>query len=297
MSGDYQLVSLANGQQTLFSARYGEKMHPGLGPAAEAEWLYVRQLQIRERLQGQQDEFVIWDVGLGGAANALALLRATRDLSGRLHLVSFDHSSEPLAFALQHAAALGYVAGYEPQLAALLGVHRTEFDNGRLHVRWDFQLVDFPAWLGQRATHRLATAAAGDPMRAAVGAPHAIFYDAFSPAKNPEMWTLPVFADLLRNLDSARPCALTTYSRSTMIRSTLLSAGWWVGVGRATGQKEETTLAANCRELIADPLGARWLERAARSDSAEPMPVAQYVRRALTPATLATLRGHPQFAH
>ena len=46
MSRDYQLVQLANGRQTLFSASYGEKMHPGLGPQAEAEWLYVRQLRI-----------------------------------------------------------------------------------------------------------------------------------------------------------------------------------------------------------------------------------------------------------
>ena len=79
MSGDYQIVPLANGEKTLFSASYGEKLHPGLGPSAEAELLYVRQLKIRERLQAQRGEFVIWDVGLGAAANALAVLRATRE--------------------------------------------------------------------------------------------------------------------------------------------------------------------------------------------------------------------------
>ena len=59
MSGDYQLVPLANGEKTLFSSSYGEKMHPGLGPMAEAELLYVRQLKIRERLAAAEDEFVI----------------------------------------------------------------------------------------------------------------------------------------------------------------------------------------------------------------------------------------------
>ena len=59
MSGDYQLVQLANGTQTLFSAGYGEKMHPGLGPQAEAELLYVRQLRLCERLQNYSGEFVI----------------------------------------------------------------------------------------------------------------------------------------------------------------------------------------------------------------------------------------------
>ena len=85
------------------------------------------------------------------------------------------------------------------------------------------------------------------------------------------MWTLPLFTNLFHLLDPQRPCALTTYSRSTILRVTLLLAGFFVGVGHATGMKEETTIAANTLDLIAEPLDARWLERARRSDSAEPM--------------------------
>src|SRR5215469_13791224 len=97
---DYQLVTLANGEYTLFSASYGEKMHPGLGPRAEADLLYVRQLHIRERLAKTPGEFVIWDIGLGAAANAITVLRATTQIPGRLRLVSFDNTAEPLEFAL-----------------------------------------------------------------------------------------------------------------------------------------------------------------------------------------------------
>jgi len=253
MSEDYQIVQLANGEKTLFSASYGEKMHPGLGPAAEADLLYVQQLKICERLQRHHGEFVIWDVGLGAAANATAVLRATRDLPGELRIVSFDSTSEPLAFALANSAALGYVAGYEKPIAALLREQRAEFENGRLKVHWEFQLGDFPAWLANNSS--------GD---AEMPAPHAIFYDAFSPAKNPAMWTLPVFENLFRALDPAKPCVLTTYSRSTMIRATLLLAGFFAGVGHAMGSKEETTIAANAADLIAEPMGARWLARAGR---------------------------------
>jgi hypothetical protein len=59
--------------------------------------------------------------------------------------------------------------------------------------------------------------------------------------------------------------------------------------------KEETTVAANTLALIAEPLNARWLERAARSDSAEPLREPVYARAPLSPATLAKLRRHPQF--
>lgn len=297
VSNDYQLVPLANGEKTLFSASYGEKMHPGLGPSAEAELLYVRQLQICERMQGGAGEFVIWDIGLGAAANAIAVLRATREISGALRLVSFDNTREPLEFALNHAAALGYVAGYEKQITELLRANHVEFTNGKLAVNWEFHLGDFPAWLERRAPSRpvpekelqLAETVLGVPP------PHAIFYDAFSPAKNPAMWTLPVFSHLFPALDPARPCALTTYSRSTLLRTTLLLAGFFVGVGHATGMKEETTVAANTLALLAEPLNARWLARALRSDSAEPLREPVYARAKLTPATAEALRQHPQF--
>jgi hypothetical protein len=86
VSNDYQLVQLASGAKTLFSVSYGEKMHPGLGPQAEAELLYVRQLKIHDRLKNHPGEFVIWDVGLGAAANAIAALRATRDPASHWNL-------------------------------------------------------------------------------------------------------------------------------------------------------------------------------------------------------------------
>ena len=294
MSDDYQIVQLANGEKTLFSASYGEKMHPGLGPSAEAELLYVRQLNICERLLNHRGEFVIWDVGLGAAANAIAALHATRDIAGELRLVSFDNTSEPLEFTLKNAEPLGYVVGYENQMATLLRERHATFDNGKLKVNWQFHLGDFPALL-QSWSSNLSVSGRYKLKLEHQHSPHAIFYDAFSPAKNPAMWTLPVFENLFRALDPARPCALTTYSRSTMIRATLLLAGFFVGVGHATGMKEETTIAANSPELISEPLDARWLKRAARSDSAEPLHRPVYSRSVISPETMEKLQQHPQF--
>ena len=110
------------------------------------------------------------------------------------------------------------------------------------------------------------------------------------------MWTLPLFTNLFQLLDPQRPCALPTYSRSTILRVTLLLAGFFVGVGHATGLKEETTIAANTLDLIADPLNARWLDRALRSHSAEPLREPVYSRKPLSPATAEKLRRHPQFS-
>jgi len=215
-------------------------------------------------------------------------LRATREISGCLRLISFDNTVEPLAFALKHAMALNYPVGYEGQIDELLRAHRVRFQNGKLFVNWELRLGDFPEFLSNLnlgvPKFRLPPA-------------HNIFYDAFSPSKNPAMWTLPVFENLFRSLKLDQPCALTTYSRSTLLRATLLLAGFFVGVGHAAGTKEETTVAANILEMIVEPLGQRWLERALRSSSAEPLFQPVYTRAPLSSVTAMRLAQHPQFTN
>ncbi len=277
----YSLVTLANGVRSVRSLAEAETFHPVIGPAAEAEALYVRQLRLRERLAAHEGEFVIWDVGLGAAANALTVLRATRDLPCRIRLISFDHTLEPLRFALQHAEKLGYFGSYEGFVSALLADGNAEETNGAQHVSWEAQVGDFPTWLAKTPT--------------GVPAPHAILFDAFSPAKNAAMWTLPLFTNLFRRLDPTRPCTMPTYSRATLLRVTWLLAGFYVGVGHATGEKEETTLAANSLALLDEPLDRKWLERARRSTSAEPLHEAKYRQAPLSEATWVRLQAHPQF--
>jgi len=278
----YRIVKLANGAHSVHSLAHHETFHPVVGPVAEAEALYVRQLRLPERAHRQEGEFVLWDVGLGAAANALTALRATRSAPCAIRLLSFDHTLEPLAFALQHVEALGYLRGYEAPLERLLRDHHCAFQDGPQTVTWDMHLADFPSLLARPATEKLAK-------------PHGIMFDAFSPAANAAMWTLPLFSRLFRLLDPDRPCALPTYSRSTMLRVTLLLAGFHVGIGHATGEKEETTLAANTPDLIAEPLDRRWLQRAHRSCSAEPLWEPVYRQARLSSATWEKLQQHPQF--
>lgn len=285
---NYQLVTLANGVRSVYSRAHDETFHPVIGPVAEAEALYVRQLRLPERFAACSEEFVVWDVGLGSAANVLTVLRSLGSLRGRLRIVSFDCTLEPLAFARQHAVELVYPMGFEAQLEVLLQQRSVNFKLGEVEVNWTVHVADFPTLLDQ--------AAQDATLRGQLPAPHAILYDAFSPATNTVMWTLPVFQKLYTFLAPDRPCALPTYSRSTLLRVTLLLAGFYVGAGHATGEKEETTIAANTLELIAEPLGERWLGRVQRSRSAEPLMDGNYRQTHLSEANWVKLQRHPQFA-
>jgi len=264
------------------SLAHAETFHPVVGPVAEAKALYVRQLRLVERLETTTGEFVVWDVGLGAAANPITFLRAAERVPASVRIVSFDHTIEPLRFALENVAHLEYLAGFEDPLRRLLKNGAVSFTWGALRVQWEMQVADFPSLLA-------------GPAAASFPKPHAIMFDAFSPAKNPAMWTEPLFAALYHLLDPQRPCALPTYSRSTMLRVTLLLAGFFVGVGHPTGEKEETTVAANTLELIDEPLEQQWLQRARRSTSAEPMWEPVYRQAPLSPQSWERLKDHPQF--
>lgn len=276
----YKVVRLANGTHSIYSEAEDETFHPVIGPVAEAQALYVNQLKLRQRMAEHKGEFIVWDVGLGAGANVLTVFNATRDIPVSLRVLSFDRTAQPMAFALSHASELGYVSAYQEQAQALLQNQRVCFENGRQSVEWEFHLGDFP---------QLITSPEVYP------APHAILFDAFSPAKNPAMWTAPLFTNIFRRLEPAHPCAMPTYSRSTMLRVTLLLSGFYVGVGHATGEKEETTIAANDLKLLDEPLPRQWLQRVAKSRSAEPLWEPHYRQAPISPASFEKLQNHPQF--
>jgi tRNA U34 5-methylaminomethyl-2-thiouridine-forming methyltransferase MnmC len=306
----YKLVKVASGAHSVHSLAYRETFHPVIGPAAEAEALYIRQTRLIERLQTHTGQFVIWDVGLGSAANPLTVLRALGQASheaeadeekakemrlkpaaehpkgwtpNAIRFVSFDQTVEPLKFALGHANELEFLRGYEEPMEQLIRHSTVSFNAGSHNIEWQLHLADFPAFLSSSAAETLPK-------------PHLIMFDAFSPATNPAMWTLPLFTRLHRLLDSARPCVLPTYSRSTMLRVTLLLAGFFVGIGHATGEKEETTVAANQLELVEEPLGRRWLQRVRRSTSAEPLHEPVYRQAKLSAESWDRLERHSQWA-
>jgi tRNA U34 5-methylaminomethyl-2-thiouridine-forming methyltransferase MnmC len=323
---DYCIVYLRNGACSVRALAEAETFHPVIGPAREAEALYARQLRLPERVRETSGEFVIWDVGLGAAANALTAIRSIReDLAKRwcsrfsvpqrtipqrgielqhpapkiLRLISFDLTTDAAAFALEHGGELGYVAGYESALAELVQNHSVKFGNDWLQVEWTLEPGDFPARLVSAREDQPSPgfgATGARPTQNELAPPHAILFDPHSPKKNPAMWSATLFADLFHRLDPQRPCALATYTRSTMARVALLLGGFFVGVGHPSGLKEETTVAANRPDLLDEPLDRRWLERAKGSHSAEPLSGPVYRQAPLSPETREKLRQHPQFA-
>ncbi len=274
----FELVTLKSSAVCVRSREHGEVFHPGIGPMAEASALHVQGQRLAERARRVAGRFVIWDVGLGAAANAVAAIEALRDVEAEIEMHSFDRSLEALEFAIAHDEALGYPARHRAALEQLLAEQGCEPIAGRGGFLWRAHVGDFRETLCDAP------------------APDAIFYDPYSPRANPELWTLEHFSRLHARLDAATPCLLTNYTRSTSVRVTLLLAGFHVGRGGATGEKNETTAAANAPELLAAPLGAGWLARVERSTRAAPLREEGTHRGPIAEADWQRILGHPQFA-
>ena len=70
---------------------------------------------------------------------------------------------------------------------------------------------------------------------------HAIYQDAFSPKRNPVLWTKEWFTLLKKN--SHPDVILSTYSASTSIRKSLFETGWGIQKGEKFGPKRTSTRA------------------------------------------------------
>ena len=279
-SESYSAVQLADGSYSVRSEVHQETFHPVVGSKVEARCVYFDPMRLEQRWGSRCNELCVWDVGLGSAGNALHLMRAHEKTPRKLRLHSFDKTLGGLRFALDHAEKFPYLHGFERPLETLMQESEVHFQWQHLEVHWKLHLGD----LSQKGFMAPAHASAR---------PDAILYDPYSPAKNPEMWSLGMFQSLATCLPTS--ATLATYSRSTSVRVTLLLAGFFVGKGGQVGEKEETTVAATTANLISPLLGAQWLSRASRSTNAEPIRTLPHQRSSMTHTTWQALLEHPQF--
>jgi queuine tRNA-ribosyltransferase len=290
LAEDFELVALANGVVSLRSIRYGQTFHPVVGPVAEAESVHLAGTRMLARANAAAGDaaFTIWDVGLGAAANATAVIASL--LAGYtgevdVHLLSFDRDLTALDFALANAAELGYPEAHRSLLETLRreGSVMVPLARATHQLHWSVRVADFPSLL-----------AYPEPLPA----PHAVFFDPYSPAVNRDMWTLELFTSLHARLRNEVPCLLTTYTRSTAVRVTLLLAGFYAGIGHATGEKDQTTIAANDPALLARPLDRAWLEKKVyASTNSAPLrtDALPHGQAPISEGDYAALRTHPQF--
>ena len=143
MDSQFVIVTTRTGALSIRNKANGEIMHNPLGPWLEAQELYIRQSGLEERLCNENFSkvpLVIYDVGLGAAANALAAvdtylkLKMTNENIRPLHIVSFENDTDSLKLALRNAPAFPHLHHAAPH--ELMKLNKWVSPKG--NIVWEF---------------------------------------------------------------------------------------------------------------------------------------------------------------
>ena len=197
---------------TPYSDVFGDVYHSALGALGQAQLVFLAGNGLPERWR-ERERFVILETGFGLGLNFLATWDAWRKdpcRSRQLHFISV----EKFPFS---ANDLGALHGRWPELADLSaelrakwpplvpGFHRLHLDGGRVVLTLIFgDALDCLKRVGARVD--------------------AFYLDGFSPAKNPELWSPPLFKALSRL--AAAGATATTWTVAAAVREGLASAGF-----------------------------------------------------------------------
>jgi queuine tRNA-ribosyltransferase len=291
--GNYEVHRAPEGFASIRQISSGEIMHSRTPPMVEAHRLYIEQSDLPERLRlseseestdgGNTEPLVIWDVGLGAAANAMAAIlcyeaQAAAGPTRPMHLISFENDLDPLRLAFQHNREFTYL-----RHGGIGGILKEGHWQSPKHpgLRWTLVQGDFLASIPRAAAP-----------------PDLIFFDMFSSKTDADQWTLGAFREVFAACAN-RAVELFTYTCSTPIRASLLAAGFHVAKGISTVDKLDTTIALTPAAASRDTtspdgyelLAAEWLGKWGRSSAKFPadLPAEQQV------VFEQTIRTHPQF--
>src|SRR6478672_10059177 len=224
--GDYEVHRAWEGFSSIRQTSSGEIMHSRTDPTKEARQLYVEQSRLEDRLQepSPTDEpLIVWDVGLGAAANALAAIECYEKCSAarRMRLVSFENDLNSLRLALATRESFPYLRVDAASAIVTDGAWRS-ISHPRL--TWELLPGDFLETMNRAP------------------APEVIFYDMFSTKTSTRLWATRTFRKIFE-VCADRAVELFTYTCSTANRAAFLAAGFFVARGRNAGDKIETTIA------------------------------------------------------
>ncbi len=278
--GAYRIHTAIEGFSSILHEASGEIMHSRTAPMDEARRLYVEQSRLGVRLAPAHgsNELVVWDVGLGAGANAMAAIECYEAAAAGgvrpMRIVSFENDLDSLRLAFKNSDLFPYLRHGGPAGILKSGVWHSKTHAG---LSWELLEGDFLEQI-----HRAPS-------------PDLVFYDMFSGKTCAPAWTTEAFRKI-HTACGAGDVELFTYTCSTASRVAMLAAGFHVARGRNAGEKIETTIACTslplARERGRDVLGADWLAKWERSAAKFPADLPMEER----PAFEKLIRSHPQFA-
>lgn len=220
--GSYSLIETDDGSQSIYSEYFDENCHSTSGAYSETIYNYIEGCEIVEKLS-QCSNLVVLEVGLGAAIGPECLIDTLiKENLASSKSITFYSTEIDYDFTLWVLENSNFAKKYQ-----------SKFENYTLNpdqITFTLFNVNFVILIGDaRKTIKSVP----------VNCVDCIFQDAFSPKKNPLLWTVEWFQDL--RLIANDTCILSTYSSSNGIRASLLSGGFVIESRKGFGRKRTCT--------------------------------------------------------
>lgn len=207
----FKPVATADGSLTLKNTDIGEDYHSSLGAKKESRTLYIERSGFTEQLT---QNTAVLDVGLGLGYNALTTIEAWLDAENPANL---DITSLEINPDLVKKLASGHASWMEDWSPLWLELCSSiEISSSQPYLEW-------PHPNGSKLNWQILI---GDATELTLPETtyHYVWQDAFSPTKNPTMWSVTWFKKVRSKADD--DCKLMTYSVSRVVKDNLVEAGW-----------------------------------------------------------------------
>jgi tRNA U34 5-methylaminomethyl-2-thiouridine-forming methyltransferase MnmC len=222
-------VLTGDGTYTIRHPVYGEEFHSWQGARFESEELYMKASGFQAAIDQEARSIGVLDVGLGLGYNALMTLETWMNSSGlcEISMVSLEQTEELLdGLVSEHT---GWKEGWSHDWRRWSQALTKQSDG-----RWQ---ASFTHPQSGRSFHWIAYVGDARQVPFAPQSLDFVWQDAFSPKKNPELWTVEWFQKIK---DAARgEACLVTYSVARVVKDNLTSAGWCYERVQAAGQKRQ----------------------------------------------------------
>ncbi len=223
---EIEILTTKDGSHTLFSKQFNEIYHSRNGAMAESVHVFIE--AGLNFVSSQKKEINILEVGFDTGLNALLSLEKTlTDNSITIHYTGL----EPIPVHWEILEKLNYIELLSENhlLESFKKIHLAETEK-EIPISPHFSLFKSKSKVEDFKTHRLFDL---------------IYFDAFAPATQPELWTLEIF-EKIYGLMSPN-AALVTYCAKGEVKRNLKQAGFEIQpLPGPIGKREMTRALKSC---------------------------------------------------
>lgn len=214
MEAETRIVLTADGSHSVYNQELGKHYHSIFGAVQESEWVYI-DLGLRAALERFDGDLQVFEMGFGTGLNALLTARIALAQQRTIHYTTVE--AYPLT--LEEARQLNYDQVLETDFLALM--HQSP---------WEQPVAIHPYFTLTKRKGLLQDVPLADQFQL-------VYYDAFAPTAQPELWTESIFGKLAANM---RPGGLlTTYCSKSIVQRAMRAAGFVVEKHQGPFRKRE----------------------------------------------------------